>query len=183
LLRRKPEAADALLADLSERTQSAVDDIRRLVYALRPPALDELGLVGAVRQHSDQFLDTGLQVDIDAPEPLPTLPAAVEVAAFRIVSEAIANAARHAGARRCRVGLRADRSAGVLRMVVGDDGRGLSEGRPVGVGLVSMRERAEELGGSWEIDSTPGGGTTIRVRLPLADSAVARGPFEGSEAP
>lgn len=96
LLTRDPFAADALLVDLKKQTQGAVADIRRLVYELRPPSLDELGLVSALREQAEQYTDDGLNITIDAPEPLPALAAAVEVATYRIVQEAMTNVVRHA---------------------------------------------------------------------------------------
>jgi signal transduction histidine kinase len=96
---------------------------------------------------------------------MPPLPAAVEVAVFRIAQEALTNLARHAEARKASVRIATERA--VLRLEIRDDGRGLPEVLHAGVGLTSMRERAAELGGSFEIDSAPNAGTTIRVRLPL----------------
>src|SRR5262249_41882253 len=130
LLATDTVAADRMLSGLGGEITSAMDDIRRLVYALRPPALDELGLVAALRAHAASYRQHGmgeagtggepkLLVTIDAPPNLPPLPAAVEVAAYRIACEAITNAARHADARSCRIALRVD---GALRMEICDDG-------------------------------------------------------------
>lgn len=170
LLRRDPDAADRVLDDLIARTQEAVNDIRRLVYALRPPALDDLGLVGALRRAAAQYDGGGLHVTVDAAGALPPLPAAVEVAAYRIAQEALANVARHAGARRCTLRLELD-GAEALCLEIGDDGRGIPATREAGVGLTSMRERAAELGGSCAIGTTAGGGTRVRARLPLRGAA------------
>ena len=161
--------ADALLADITERTQAAVADIRRLVYALRPPTLDEFGLVAALREGAAQYSqpeENTVPITVDAPERLPPLPAAVEVAAYRIAQEALTNVVRHAAARICVVRLTCDEPAGLLWLEIQDDGRGLPTMRRSGVGLQSMRERAEELGGNCEIESVPGGGTRVRARLP-----------------
>jgi two-component system NarL family sensor kinase len=136
--------------------------VRRLVYDLRPPALDQLGLVGALRAHA-AGLPGGLDISIDAPD-LGELPAAVEVAAYRIVGEAITNAARHAGGSSCSVRLRAGEQ---LEIEIRDDGRGIGLADSPGVGLASMRERAGELEGNLQISSPPEGGTLIRARLPL----------------
>ena len=94
LMRQDPDTAEALLLDLKQQAQDAVADIRRLVYALRPPALDDLGLIGVLRETAAQYGQNGLVVSVDVPEPLPPLPAAVEVAAYRIVQEAMNNVAR-----------------------------------------------------------------------------------------
>ncbi len=177
VLTSNPPMADQLLGKLGQEIETAMADIRRLVYALRPPALDELGLVAALRAHVMQYQlpETGegslvkgtqLAVTIDAPANLPPLPAAVEVAAYRIACEALANIARHAEAHSCHIRLTLGHAA--LRMEISDDGVGLASERQVGVGLVSMRERAEELGGTCAILSGPGNGTHIVAILPLA---------------
>ncbi len=166
LLSRDPQATDQLLAELKTQTQNAIADIRRLVYDLRPPALDELGLVAAIRERAMQYdnLD-GLRVCVDAPEYLPPLPAAVEVATYRIALEALTNAARHARARACVLSLCLN---GELEIEVMDDGVGMGPDTRSGVGLASMRERAAELGGTCVIEPRPGGGTRVVARLPLA---------------
>ena len=168
---------DAMVADLTRRTQDAVADIRRLVYALRPPALDELGLVSALRESAAQYGYEGhgeLRIAVEAPDELPPLPAAVEVAAYRIAQEALTNVVRHAGARRCAVRLARDVAAGTLCIEIEDDGRGLGPDHRSGVGLSSMRERAEELGGAFAIEPIPGGGTRVRAELPLGSRAVGQ---------
>jgi signal transduction histidine kinase len=162
-------ATDTLLRDIATRMQAAVADIRRLVYALRPPALDEFGLVAAVREAAAQYTyqgTGGLEIHLDAPECLPPLPAAVEVATYRILQEALTNVVRHAQARTCTIRLALDEASGLLDLVVEDDGRGLDGRRGVGVGLASMRERAEELGGTCAIATRPAGGTRVWARLP-----------------
>jgi signal transduction histidine kinase len=156
---------DALLADLTEQLQAATADIRRLVYELRPPALDELGLVGALRAQATRHELGRTRIDILAPEALPPLPAAVEVAAYRIAQEALTNVLRHAEAETCTVTLAYDRT-GVLTVDIADDGRGLPDGARAGVGMASMRERAEELGGACAIESSPIDGTRVRATLP-----------------
>jgi signal transduction histidine kinase len=163
----RPEAAE-MLATLKGQMHDAVADIRRVVYALRPPVLDELGLVAAIGEYAARLGQGGLGIRLEAPESLPPLSAAVEVAAYRIALEALTNVARHSGARSCAIRLSiADR---VLRLEVADDGRGLGPNARTGTGLTSMRERAQELGGTLEIKPAPGGGTTVRIRLPLGDT-------------
>ena len=160
------EAADALLDRVAASLEDTVADVRRLVYGLRPPALDQLGLAGALRQQA-ATLSTGggaLSCDVLAPDPMPTLPAAVEVAAFMIAQEALTNVARHADARHASVRLAIGHD---LRLEIDDDGRGLPEHPRAGVGLTSMRERTSELGGSLALSTPPGGGTLVRVGLPL----------------
>ena len=158
----KPEELRALHAELQEQTRQALADIRRLVYDLRPPALDQLGLGAAIAQQGERF--SGLSVDVQAEGDLAGLPAAVEVAAYRIAAEAITNAARHGDAQSCRVRLSLN---GALDLEIVDDGSGLPRAPRAGVGLSSMRERAAELGGSFEVGPAPGGGTRVRARLPV----------------
>jgi len=165
LLDHNPAAVGTLLADLKTQTQAAIADIRRLVYDLRPPALDDLGLVSALREQIGQYRYHQLSITIDAPDELPPLPAAVEVAAYRIAQEAITNVVRHADARNCIVSLGVGNG---LCLDIRDDGRGLPADRRTGVGLSSMRERATELGGHCEIGPAPGGGTCVLAWLPLS---------------
>jgi signal transduction histidine kinase len=164
LLRHDADGADRLLQELAIHIQAAITDIRRVAYDLRPSALDDLGLILALREQAAQYRQAGLQITIDTPEQLPPLPAAVEVAAYRIVQEALTNVVRHAHARSCTVGLTL---GDALDMQIRDDGVGLGEGSRSGVGLMSMRERTAELGGICQIESVPDGGTCIHARLPL----------------
>jgi signal transduction histidine kinase len=164
-----PASAADLVAHLSDQAREGIVEVRRLVDGLRPPALDQLGLVSALRhraaEHTTGAGAARVPWTVEADDDLEPLPAAVEVAAYRIVVEAVTNVQRHSGAHRCLVRLR--RTGGELRVEVSDDGTGLAEERRAGVGLSSMRERAEELGGSFEVGPRPGGGTLIDVRLPL----------------
>jgi signal transduction histidine kinase len=166
LLRDDPAAADALLAKLKDETQSAIAGIRRIVYGLRPPALDELGLVGALREEGSRFAANGgpLLVAVEGADDLPPLPAAVEVAAYRIALEGITNAARHSGASTCVVRIAND---GGLDVEVRDDGRGLPADFRPGVGLTSMRERVAELGGTLTVEPAVPAGTRILAHLPV----------------
>jgi signal transduction histidine kinase len=158
-----PEA-DAGLVALRSGIQSTVADVRRIVEGLRPPALDELGLVEAVRQLADGLVTgTGLTVRVEAVE-LDRLPAATEVAAYRIVQEALTNAVRHSGG--SAVAVRISRDEEALELQVSDDGRGYLVPRQGGIGLPGMRERAEEIGGSFAVMADPGAGTSVSVRLP-----------------
>lgn len=166
LLATDPNTTNKLLTEIIEQTQTSVADIRRLVYGLRPPALDDLGLLAALRTHAAQYNHGNLRVTIEASEPLGPLPAAVEVAAYRIVHEALANAARHANAHTCTVCIRLE--GDMLRLDVADDGCGIPETRKAGVGLTSMRERAAELGGWLTIERLSSGGTHVRAALPAA---------------
>jgi signal transduction histidine kinase len=165
-LPRDPVTTDTLLQELATQVQGAVEDIRRLVYELRPPALDDLGLVGALRDQAARSTQGGLQVDVEAPQTVDPLPAAVEVAAYRIGLEALTNVVRHAQASNCTILVRRQAD---LMIEISDDGRGLPRDPPRGIGLRSMRERAEELGGNCVIATRPEGGTQVAVHLPLAE--------------
>ena len=168
LLEHDSQAAAQLLTSLKAQNQHLVADIRRLVYELRPPALDELGLSGALLAHAGQLNGPNkLKIAILAkPDPLPVLPAAVEVAAYRIALEGITNVVRHAHAGECTVTLEAQKSR--LTLTISDDGVGLPPEIGPGVGLASMRERAEELGGSIEIVARKASGTRVTAVLPIA---------------
>lgn len=164
LLKNDPEKAAQTLADLKTQNQATIQDVRALVYELRPPALDELGLVGALQSFTEGQILKNPKICLEIPESIPTLPAAVEVAAYRITLEALNNALRHANAH--QVTVRIHVQADHLIVSVRDDGVGLSPQAVAGVGLHSMRERAEELGGSFEIVPSPSG-VHLCARLPL----------------
>ena len=167
LLATAPERSAEMLDRLVRIAHDAVDDVRRVVDELRPPALDSLGLVGALRSATSHSEVGGLRVEVLAPAGLPALSAAVEVAAYRIVLEAVNNAARHAGAASCEVRLQV--VGKILEVVVADDGRGFprTPTAGTGVGLGSMRERAEELGGSLSLGRGPAGGAHVVALLPM----------------
>ncbi|MFQ5400656.1 MAG: sensor histidine kinase [Anaerolineae bacterium] len=167
-----PQAAGRLVKQLKSQTQQMVADIRRLVYELRPPALDELGLLEALRAHVAQTgeVNGNLRIAIEAmPEPLPPLPAAIEVAAYRIALEGVTNVIRHAQASDCHIGfvIAEGERPSTLVLTIIDDGLGLPANLQSGVGLTSMRERAEELGGMCEVGSNQNGGTRVIATLPL----------------
>jgi len=173
LLGSDPMTGDSLLADAAAQTQSVAGEIQNTIYHLRPPALDQLGLVGAIRNHplaSNNGSATQPQVDVEAPEPLPPLPAAVEVAAYHIAMEALNNVVRHAQASVCRLALSmtAINQKYCLHLEICDDGLGLPPHPHSGVGIASMRERAEELGGTFRAEPGPNGsGTCVIAELPF----------------
>jgi signal transduction histidine kinase/RimJ/RimL family protein N-acetyltransferase len=174
LLETDPQAAVPLLTSLKSQNQTLIADIRRLVYALRPPSLDELGLLAALKVHISQIAPegNGLQVKVTAvPDPLPPLPAAVEVATYRIALEAITNVVRHAQAHQANVWLAIAQAS--LSITIADDGIGLPPALRPGVGLASMRERAEELGGTFYLESAAGSGTLVTAILPLLEIKIA----------
>lgn len=163
-----PQEAARLLAGLQTQVEDAIADIRRLVYGLRPPALDDFGLTRALQLHAGRLDGTGgISITVDSPaEGLGRLPAAVEVAAYRIATEALTNVARHSAARACTVRLRLN---GALELEIADDGRGLPTSYLPGVGLTAMRERAAELGGKLTVH-TSRSGTTVVAHLPVLEA-------------
>jgi signal transduction histidine kinase len=159
-LRTDPGSAHTVLKEVKAEMVTAVDEIRRLVYELRPPALDDLGLVGALRQQAERIgrRHPLLTIAVAAPETMPALPAATEVAAYRIAT----------GGTSCTVRIGLD---GQLSVEVTDNGAGLAPAAAPGVGLAAMRERAQELGGTFGIGAAHGGGTRLLATLPLAAPA------------
>lgn len=179
---KQPDTAIEMLADLRKVIRSTVDEIRTLVHDLRPPTLDELGLIGAIQERiallskpalllADEEGAAPLSIKLHAQQPLPSLPAAVEVAVYRIVTESLVNVIKHANATSCIV--RLDLSTPHQLLVeITDNGTALSPQSGVsankgGIGLISIRERAAELGGHCTIERHPGGGSRVLAVLPL----------------
>jgi two-component system NarL family sensor kinase len=166
-----------VLALVAEQNKGVIAEVRRVVDDLRPRALDQLGLVSGLRERCKHFSREtrsacGLtRVDVVAPDHMPQLPAAVEVAAYRIATEAVTNAARHGHATSCRVRLAVEAQA--LIVEIRDDGIGLPAEFAPGVGIASMRERAAELGGHFSAARHPAGGTIIAATLPITDVATS----------
>jgi signal transduction histidine kinase len=170
LLRTDPDAADSLLVGLRAEAVAAIKDVRDIAYGLRPPALDELGLVPAILQQTTRLRTPdgrAFLVRVDAVE-LPPLPAAVEVAAYRIAVEALTNAARHSGHDNAHACLKVDGSS--LLVEVRDAGSNPAPWPP-GVGTASMRERAKTVGGTLLLEPSPRG-SAVRAALPLAPSTA-----------
>ncbi len=188
----EPDSQNLALVDhLIEDSQAVVSEVRELVHGLRPPALDDFGLVGAVRALAAQCEPGKLRVSVTAPDPMPPLPAAVEVAAYRIAQEALTNVVKHARAKSCVITITLldgsnrsdDRSDDFsrlpaqttkvvttsLQLEIRDEGVGLPPNRRAGVGLSSMRERTEEIGGSCIVETIPAGGTRVAARLPISN--------------
>jgi signal transduction histidine kinase len=175
LLKEDPETADRILAGLEHDLSQALQEVRRLVYNLRPPALDDLGLHDALQRLVLSYDTPNFKTHLTVVESLPTLSAAAEVAIYRIIQEALANTVRHSGANNCWLELclreQGEKHAIVLRpkiiLTIRDNGVGIPQEYRAGVGLRSMRERAEELGGSLVLSSEVGAGTKIEVSLPI----------------
>jgi signal transduction histidine kinase len=173
LVRKDPVAAEEIIGRLQVQARAVIEDIRRLVYGLGPDGLDAQGLVQAVKRRASHFarLPSGpaspgtLHVKIETIGDLGTLPRPVELAAYHIVSEAVNNASRHGGADNCVVNLFLRGPTLIVEVI--DDGCGLTDEFRPGVGLASMRERAEELGGTCTVENGKGGGTIVRAHLPV----------------
>ncbi|MET0736509.1 MAG: ATP-binding protein, partial [Microbacterium sp.] len=169
-LARRAQAVDPDLAEtateLAHDIQDAVEQTREIAYGLRPPVLDDRGLVAAIRDRiHGQSAGERVRIEVLAPDGPLDVPAAVDLAALRIVQEAVANVRRHSGAAHCTVAIECD--PGELRVRVDDDGRGIPDRVRPGLGLASIRERAAELGGSAIIGRSDRGGASVVVRLPF----------------
>ncbi|MET7402520.1 histidine kinase, partial [Dactylosporangium sp. NPDC005572] len=181
LLHANPGEAAQILRDLRGEARDAIAEIRRIVYGLRPRALDELGLVGAVRQQvsrlrtaDGRFLTVTFDAARDLAENAAGLPAAVEVAAYRMAVEALTNVARHAGVAEATAGFSVA-DGPVLRVTVRDRGRSDEPWTP-GVGIASMRERVEQVGGTLRMRAGPDG-ATVTAEIPI--SAASPAPKDG----
>ena len=169
---RDPAAVDAMLEEMRVEVGQALEGIRRFARGLRPPALDELGLVPAIESHLRSVSEiSGLHVTLDADPLGDALPPEAELALYRIVQEALSNVVRHAHA--TRVAVRIAREPARVLVTVDDDGRGFAPAEAAardqgGLGLFGMNERAAYLGGRVEIDSRPGAGTRVRAEVPAA---------------
>jgi len=188
-IRKDPNKAIEIMDKFKQDIGDTVEEIRGIVYDLRPQALDELGLKGALQQRIEQIRhihqvkniapSPPLTIELEAPNQLPILPAAVEVGAYRIVTEALTNVAKHAAADFCRVLIAVDEEDAALLLEISDNGIGIEEksGPPEaggGLGLYSIRERAEELGGTCRISRTKAGGTLVTARLPLRTKVIGK---------
>lgn len=158
-----PGQAGHYLEDAINQAQSAIDDVRRIVLGLRPPILDSLGIEGALGALASDLGAGGLSIEVSITAPPSTLSAAAEVACYRIAQEALTNVVRHSGAASCRLSLTVNDR---IVLSVEDSGRGIRPNTPDGVGLTSMRNRAEELGGTLDITSTADHGTVVRASIP-----------------
>lgn len=170
----QPATARAQLSELKTQTQALVSDVRRLVYDLRPPVLDELGLVSALQEHARRVVPpaSGLRVAVHAPENLPPLSAALEVAVYRIALEALTNVVKHAQAHECVIEFSISewQAQKFLTLEIVDDGVGLPQPHHADVGLASMRERAEELGGTCFINPRQPNGVQVLAQIPITSN-------------
>jgi len=160
------EQARGALNDSLTLASQVSEELRNISYVLHPPALDEMGLEGALRWYVDSFVKrTGLQVDLVLPRTLPSLSEPTRLTAFRLVQEALTNTQRHSGSKTAKVAVSRGDSAIILE--VADDGSGIAPDHALGLGLLGMRERVAQLEGRLEITSD-GGGTKVKAVLPIS---------------
>ncbi len=173
--------ASALLREAMEALESGMKETRALTGVLRPPMLDDLGLVPTLRWLVDRSVSgTSIEAVLDLPPDPGPLTSEIDVAAYRIAQEAIDNALRHGDPRRLRIRLRVRRH--ILTLSIEDDGRGFDPGHVLEAlvpldrsGILGIRERAEALGGAVRIRSRPDRGTVVRAILPRRPEANAAG--------
>ncbi len=163
------------LAGIQASLEDSIAEVRRLAYALRPPVLDEFGLQFALQELAARNAGKELRVELDIPGGLPSSSAAVEMAVYRIAQEALTNAIRHGRAGRCLIRLRCPIPQGGIELTVEDDGIGIAQPFVPGVGIRSMRERADELGGTLRLEAIDGRGTRVTAYLPLTREETADG--------
>jgi signal transduction histidine kinase len=165
-LRRSREPVRQKADEMMVLVDDTIDSVRRIAAGLRPPALEDLGLVAAVETLLERFADqTGIRVELQAS--VDDVPRVARRALYRIIQEALTNVVRHARASRVRVVL--ESSPELVRLEVADDGVGIPPGmieNPGSLGLVGMRERAAALGADFKVEGGPGSGTTVRATLP-----------------
>jgi two-component system sensor histidine kinase UhpB len=166
------------VAQAQEATRAGLDEIRRIARRLRPGVLEELGLPSALRALAEEFTGKGLTVRPDLGPALPPLPAETELVLYRVAQEALTNTARHSGAERAEVRLRAD-ADGTVELLVRDDGKGVGDA-PEGAGISGMRERALLVGATLTVVPAPGGGTDVRLRIPQAERILGAGETPGT---
>ena len=164
LVQKDPEKAATLLTDVEVGIQDTLANVRDLVYGLRPPMLDQLGLLGAIADFAAQQ-EGRVVVRLDLPPDLAQVSAAVEVALFRIFQTALDNVVKHAQATCCTVQLRV--AAASVTLTITDDGIGIGGLHAPGVGLTSMQERTEELSGTFRSLPVQPHGTWLQVTIPL----------------
>ncbi|MDD2270638.1 MAG: sensor histidine kinase [Desulfuromonadaceae bacterium] len=169
-----PKNLTARVTDSSRLIEGISRTVRGIMFMLRPPVLDDYGLLAALRWHADLFEKrTGIAIIVRSDDPIPRVTAEKEMALFRIAQEAVMNASKHAATMEVTISI--SRDNGMLRFMISDDGRGFTPASfehiqgGSGWGIKIMRERAELIGGNFQVDSAPGKGTVVSVSLPLEE--------------
>jgi signal transduction histidine kinase len=163
-LGRSAARRDSALDSISELLSKAMDEVHGVIFALRPPDLDDIGVLAAIERYIAQVQRSGLNVHLEAEEDPPALTPEVRLAIYRIVQEALHNALRHASADEAVV--RFETTDETLRVTISDNGAGFNPqhaARPTALGLLSMRERAAAIGATLAVMSRPGDGTTVTI--------------------
>jgi signal transduction histidine kinase len=172
-LPKELEEAAGRMKTMVRVVDTTIQSVRRISSALRPQVLDDVGLVGTLAWQAGEFqVRTGIRCKVDLPAAEPLMDKEQSTAAFRILQEALANVAHHAGATRVDISLRVDAEHFILK--IADNGRGISEAErrdPKSLGLVGIRERAFVLGGKVDIEGKPGSGTTVILSIPRRTGA------------
>jgi signal transduction histidine kinase len=163
---------DTLVKDqigrIKTSAESAVRSIRDMALLLRPPMLDDLGLIPALEwQARETSRRSDMEVEVHAGDISARLPDQVKIGIYRLVQEALQNAATHAHAKNAKVSVRYDPQK--VEVAISDDGVGFRPERTRGMGILGMEERVRQLGGSFDLQSTPGKGTTVRAEFPISD--------------
>jgi two-component system NarL family sensor kinase len=179
------EAASELVQTSVQLAEDAVREVRVVSYLMHPPMLDEGGLGLALRWYARGFSErSGIQTTVEIADGFGRYPQEIETTVFRVVQEALTNVHRYSGSRTVTILL--VHETGRLRTEVRDEGCGLplpapavSRGAPLGVGIAGMRERVNQLDGEFEVESSPGRGTTVRAILPIPARPAAPGPTKG----
>jgi signal transduction histidine kinase len=168
LVDQDPAATRRLLSEIEANLQTSVNRVRELVEGLRPAQLDELGLDAAIKEQAERLVAAGSPMELRVyGHAEPGLPAAVELAAYRIAQEALTNAVRHSGGSHVDVELAVEELERRLTVRVADDGIGLSDTEPPGFGIQSMRQRARDVGGECAVRQGSSGGVVVTAMLPL----------------
>jgi signal transduction histidine kinase len=160
---------EELLITTHKQLKDAINDIRQLVYDLRPPILDELGLTFAINEFIRQYSHSEVNFQVFVPPSVSTLPAAIEIATYRIIQESISNVIRHSNATECIIKIT---MTNFIKIEITDNGKGISFNSKKGIGIASMRERTEELNGTFHVISTPELGVSIQAMFPFMDQGA-----------
>jgi len=171
LLRSEWQKSSTRLDDSERLLDSTAQLVRDVLSDMRPPGLEELGLLAALREHAQQVARrSGFALEVRGVEPQPRLPAATEIALFRVAQEAFTNIVKHAHASAVTISLAAERDR--VTLAIADNGVGFdAAAQPAalagrGMGMASMHERADAVGARQRIDSAPGRGTRVSVEVP-----------------
>lgn len=161
---RTPESLDETLRSVNSLLERASEELHGVIFDLRPPDLDDIGVVAAIEAYVSTIQRTGLRARLEVVNDLPPLTPEVRLGIYRIVQEALHNVVRHASADEAVVSI--EFANDLLRVTIRDNGAGFNPGsavRPTSLGMLSMRERAAAIGATFSVISKPGGGTAVVI--------------------